>query len=210
TGNVTLPTVTVTDTQVTNLSCTPSNGSSLAPNDTMTCTASHTITQADLDAGSFYNQACADDGDGAGKVCDDVTTPGTKNPHLTIDKNATETGFSKLGDVIHYSITATNDGNVTLSNVTVTDSQVSNLSCSPSNPVASLAPGASITCTASHTISQGDLDLGSFYNQACVDDGTGGAAGVCGDVTTPGTKLPALSIVKKTNGTDNNTAPGLL
>jgi uncharacterized repeat protein (TIGR01451 family) len=196
TGNVTLPTVTVTDTQVTDLSCTPANGSSLAPNDTMTCTASHTITQADLDAGSFYNQACADDGDGAGKVCDDVTTPGTKNPQLTIDKNATETGFSKLGDVIHYSITATNDGNVTLNNVTVTDSQVSDLTCSPSNPVASLAPGASITCTASHTITQADLDAGTFYNQACVDDGAGGAASVCDDVTTPGSKNPHLAITK--------------
>jgi uncharacterized repeat protein (TIGR01451 family) len=186
-GNVTLSNVDVTDSQVSDLACTPTTPvSSLAPGSSISCTASHTITQADLDAGSFYNQACVDDGTGgAAQACDDVTTPGTQTPHLSITKVATETGFSKVGDVIHYTITATNDGNVTLSNVDVTDSQVSDLACTPTTPVSSLAPGSSISCTASHTITQADLDAGSFYNQACVDDGTGGAAQACDDVTTP-------------------------
>src|SRR5258708_18285545 len=61
-------------------------------------------------------------------------------------------------------------------------------------PVANLAPGATIDCTASHTIVQADLDTGSFYNQACVDDGTGGAAAACDDVTTPGSPNPHLTI----------------
>src|SRR4029453_11783843 len=160
-------------------------------------TASHTITLADLNTGSFYNQACVDDGaGGATEVCDSVTVPGTQNPHLLITKEATESGFSAVGDVIHYTITATNDGNVTLHNVDVTDAQVSNLSCTPTTPVADLAPGQSITCTASHTITLADLNTGSFYNQACVDDGAGGAASVCDDVTTPGTQSPALTIEK--------------
>jgi uncharacterized repeat protein (TIGR01451 family) len=106
-------------------------------------------------------------------------------PALSITKVATEDGFSAVNDVIHYTITATNTGNVTLHNVVVTDSQVSDLSCDPSTPV-DLAPGDSIDCTASHTITQADLDAGSFYNQACVDDGQGGAASQCADVTTPG------------------------
>src|SRR5258705_10639531 len=91
-------------------------------------------------------------------------------------------GFSAVGDVINYTITATNDGNVTLHAVDVTDAQVSDLSCTPATPVANLAPGGTIDCTASHTIVQADLDTGSFYNQACVDDGTGGAAAACDDV----------------------------
>src|SRR5258706_5378235 len=136
--------------------------------------------------------------------CADVTTPGTKNPALTITKVATESGYSKLGDVIHYTIKATNTGNVTLHNVDVTDSQVSNLNCTPAVPVASLAPGASITCTASHTITQADLDAGTFYNQACVDDGAGGAAGVCADVTTPGTQNPAIDLIKSGAWVDGN------
>src|SRR6185312_4203547 len=118
------------------------------------CTASHTITQADLEAGSFYNQACVDDGaNGAAQACADVTTPGTQSPHLSITKVATESGFSNVGDVIHYTITATNDGNVTLASVTVTDAQVSDLSCTPANG-SSLAPGAALDCTATHTITQ--------------------------------------------------------
>jgi uncharacterized repeat protein (TIGR01451 family) len=121
----------------------------------------------------------------------------TPAPHLTISKTTTATGFSAIGDVITYSIVATNDGNVTLTNVDVTDSQVTDLSCSPTTPVASLAVGGTITCSASHTITQADLDAGSFYNQACVDDGADvGAAQACDDVTTTGTKNNVLGLTK--------------
>src|SRR5204863_9290231 len=102
----------------------------------------------------------------------------------------TESGFSAVNDVIHYTITATNNGNVTLHNVVVTDSEVTDLVCSPATPVTDLAPGDSIDCTASHTIVQADLDAGHFYNQACTDDGTGGATQACDDVDTPGTPNP--------------------
>jgi uncharacterized repeat protein (TIGR01451 family) len=198
TGNVTLAAVTVTDSQVSNLSCSPANGSSLASGASMTCSASHAITQADIDAGSFFNQACVDDGaGGATSKCDQVTTPGSKNPHLTITKDASPTTFSSVGQVISYTIVATNDGNTTLAAVTVTDPNGSGLSCTPANG-SSLAPGASLNCTASHTITQPDIDAGFYNNQACVDDGAGGAASTCdnGDVTA--NKNPLLSIVKTT------------
>jgi uncharacterized repeat protein (TIGR01451 family) len=198
TGNVTLHDVLVTDSQVSNLDCTPDVPvADLAPGASITCTASHTIAQSDLDTGFFYNQACVDDGQGgAARACDDVTTPGSKNPELSISKDATESGFDSVGDVIHYTITAWNSGNVTLQDVDVTDDQVSDLDCTPDTPVAALAPGESIVCSASHTITQADLDAGSFYNQACVDDGQGGAARACDDVTTEGQQNPELSITK--------------
>jgi uncharacterized repeat protein (TIGR01451 family) len=203
-----LAAVTVTDPTVSNLVCTPANGSSLAPGASLSCTATHTVTQADIDAGHYANQACVDDGaEGAAQACDSEDVPGSKNPHLTITKVATEASYSTVGQVIHYTIVATNDGNTTLAAVTVTDPNATGLTCNPANG-SSLAPGASMTCTASHTITQANIDAGSYYNQACVDDGAGGAASVCGDVTTPGTQTPRLTIVKKTNGTDNNTAPG--
>jgi uncharacterized repeat protein (TIGR01451 family) len=174
-GNVTLASVTVTDPNASGLSCTPANGSSLAPGVSMTCTASHTVTQADIDAGSFYNQACVDDGaGGAGSQCDDVTTPAVQNPKLAITKVATESGYDTVGQVIHYTVVASNDGNTTLASVTVTDPNASGLSCTPANG-SSLAPGASLSCTASHTVVQADIDAGSYFNQACVDDGAGGA-----------------------------------
>ena len=93
--------------------CTPANGSTLAPGESITCTATHTVTQADIDAGHYLNTACVSATD-ATATCDDADVPSTKNPHLTIVKDATEESFSAVGDVIHYTITATNDGNTTL------------------------------------------------------------------------------------------------
>src|SRR5204863_10050223 len=91
------------------------------------------------------------EGDNVSYTYENTPTPA---PSLTITKVATESGFSAVNDVIHYTITATNNGNVTLHNVVVTDSEVTDLVCSPATPVTDLAPGDSIDCTASHTIVQ--------------------------------------------------------
>ena len=61
---MTLGAVTVTDPNASGLVCVPPNGSSLAPGASMICTASHTVTQADLDAGHYLNPACVNDGNG--------------------------------------------------------------------------------------------------------------------------------------------------
>src|SRR6185295_6585189 len=197
TGNTTLAAVTVTDPNADNLFCFPVNGSPLAPNASMICTASHTVTQTDIDNGSFFNAACVDDGeDGAEEACDDVTTPADQNPSLSITKEADVASYDSVGDVISYTITATNTGNTTLQSVTVTDPNVSDLDCTPVNG-SPLAPNASMICTASHTVTQTDIDNGSFFNAACVDDGEEGAEQACDDVTTPADQNPSLSISKE-------------
>ncbi|NJD29015.1 MAG: DUF11 domain-containing protein, partial [Chloroflexi bacterium] len=143
----------------------------------------------DLDEGSVFNEACVDDGEGgAAEACDDVDTPGEDNPALAIDKVDETGGFDEVGDVIEYTIVATNVGNVTLHDVVVTDEQVSDLECTRSMPV-DLAPGESITCTASHTVVEADFETLLVFNQACVDDGEGGADEVCDEVNTPGQEL---------------------
>ena len=40
--------------------------------------------------------------------------PASQNPHLAITKVATESSYNAVGQVIHYTIVATNDGNMTL------------------------------------------------------------------------------------------------
>ena len=55
------------------------------------------------------------------QVCASKDVPGTKSPHLSITKSVTETGYAAVGQVLHYTIVATNDGNVTLASVTVTE-----------------------------------------------------------------------------------------
>ena len=110
------------------LSCTPANGSSLAPGGSMSCTATHTVTQADIDAGHYANTACVDDGaGGAAETCANKDVPASQTPHLSVTKSAVPASYSTVGDVINYTIVATNDGNVTLNNVTVTDPNVSGL-----------------------------------------------------------------------------------
>ena len=63
-----------------------------------------------------------------------------------------------MGNVINYSYLVTNTGNVTLTGpVTVTDDKAT-VTCPRRR---GLAPGATMTCTASYTITQADLDAGS-------------------------------------------------
>ncbi len=163
-GNTTLAAVTITDANATIGTCTPANGSSLAPTETITCSATHTVTQADIDNGHYLNTACVSATD-ATATCADADVPSDENPHLSIEKRVTETIYGAVGDVLHYTIVATNDGNVTLHNVVVTDPKVSGLICGDGT---NLAPGGSITCTATHSVTQADITAGHYLNTACV------------------------------------------
>jgi uncharacterized repeat protein (TIGR01451 family) len=172
----------------------------VAPGATVTCTASASVAQSDLDTGSITNTATAHatfDGDPLDSASDAVTVTALQTPHLALAKTATEASFGQAGDVINYTITATNDGNVTLSGVTVSDPVLPGFSCAPDGP-ATLAPGASIVCTGTHTASQADVDRGSVPNTASAS-GTGPAAQPVEATAThdvPAVQSPALSITK--------------
>ena len=45
---------------------------------------------------------------GRAEACDDVDDPADQNPALSITKVATEASYDAVGDVIHYTIVATN------------------------------------------------------------------------------------------------------
>src|SRR5207249_4497557 len=105
----------------------------------------------------YLNQACVDDGPGgAAQQCANADVPASLNPHLAITKVATESSYSHVGDVIHYTVVATNDGNTTLAAVTITDANATLGTCTPANG-SSLAPGGSITCSATHAVTQADI-----------------------------------------------------
>ena len=113
---------------------------------------------------------------------------------LTIVKSASPATYSKVGDLVTYTITATNIGSATLTGVTVSDPLVEKLpgwTCAPTLP-ASLAPGQSVVCRATYTVTQADLDAGSLPNSACADSTE--TAQVCDDLD-----IPAITLeVKKT------------
>ena len=97
----------------------------LAPTEVATGTATYTLTQADIDNGSITNDATATgEFNGAPVSADDaVTVTFAQNAALSFDKTvalpAGSTGL--LGDVLTYTFTVENTGNVTLDNVDITD-----------------------------------------------------------------------------------------
>jgi uncharacterized repeat protein (TIGR01451 family) len=163
TGNVTLTDIVVTDPTATITGGSPI--ASLAPGATATVTASHTVTQADLDAGKVVNTAKASAFYNETEYSDEdsVTIPAVANPLLRVTKNADVDNYNEVGQVINYTITVKNTGNVTLTDIVVTDPTAT---ITGGSPIASLAPGATATVTASYTVTQADLDAGKVVNTA--------------------------------------------
>ncbi len=103
----------------------------------------------------------------------------TSNLHMLVTKVADKTSNVNAGDVITYTYTVTNDGNVTIANLTLTDVQnaagpapvpgsellTDNAPTGNSNDATAndgtwdlLAPGDKLTFTATYTVKQSDVD----------------------------------------------------
>jgi uncharacterized repeat protein (TIGR01451 family) len=169
TGTATLTNVRVNDPLVP-LTCAPGTPvDRLRAGETITCRGTYVVTQADIDSGSVTNTATVTgrNRDGSGVSATGSTqVPGpTADPAIFVAKSSTPTTFGEVGEPITFRVTATNIGNVTLANVRVSDPMVS-LTCSPTTPVARLAPGSSVACTGTYTTSQADVDTGSITNTA--------------------------------------------
>jgi uncharacterized repeat protein (TIGR01451 family) len=95
---------------------------------------------------------------------DAVTLTATGSPAITLTKTPSSKS-AVLNDVVTYTLTARNTGNVTLTDVTVADSLPGITivgTCLPTT----LAPGAELSCTAQYTVTKGDLEAGSVVNDA--------------------------------------------
>jgi uncharacterized repeat protein (TIGR01451 family) len=163
TGNVPLDApITVTDDK-TAVTC-PDGG--LAPGASTICTATYTITQADMDAGSVTNTATARAGGPGGPASNPaqvtVTAAGTPPPvdqgetagevvsssSIEIDKSP-KLQNGKPGRTVKFTITVTNTGASTLTGIAVSDPLSPRCArTSATTPaLASLAPGASVRYT---------------------------------------------------------------
>ncbi len=196
TGNVTLTGVTVSDPLLGTLTRTDSNPADgvMSPGEVWTLTGSYTIKQSDLDAGKVDNIATADSAQ-TEPVTDNATSNAVKAPALTIDKVVAESTFDAVGDVLHYTITVTNTGNVTLTGVTVSDPLLGTLTRTDANPADGvMSPGEVWTLTGSYTIKQSDLDAGKVDNIATADSAQ--TEPVTDTATSNAVKAPALTIDK--------------
>jgi uncharacterized repeat protein (TIGR01451 family) len=121
------------------------------------------VSQADLNAGSVTNIATATAG-GTTSNQDTETVNATQTKRLLLDKTASPMTFQHVGDVIHYSYLVRNTGNVTIQGpITVFDNKSTNETCPV---VVTLAPGASVTCSATYTITAVDMTATQVTNVA--------------------------------------------
>ena len=212
TGNVTLTAATINEgtfsgTGTLPAATCPAGAASIAPGVTVTCTATYTVTQADVDTGSITNTATASATDPSGTT--DTSSPSTAKiavtaaPALTVKKTVSPTTVTGAGQKVTYSFVVTNTGNVTETGIVVNDESftgtgtLSAISCPPG--AASLAPGAVLTCTATYTVTQADVDSGGVTNSADVT-GTDPAGDPITSPTSSSTlaapATPGLSVVK--------------
>ncbi|KFN41732.1 DUF11 domain-containing protein, partial [Arenimonas oryziterrae] len=192
TGNVLISGIAITDDKIPTVTCPVTT---LAPNAGTTCTGSYTITLADLNAGSVTNNASVNGTPTAGSLSpatDSETVTAVQSPSMTVDKsNPTNadndaSGTVSINDVLTYVVTATNSGNITLTNVVVSDPQLT----PTSNTCASVVPGATCVLTGTHLVTLADVTAGSIVNTATGDSDQ--TAPVTDTVTTP---TAALAIV---------------
>ena len=199
-GNLTLTDITVSD-ELTGDSWTIA---SLAPGATSEAfKASHVVTEVDILKGEVVNVATATGTSPDPDKPEPEVTPGEekdptedKNGHLTVTKTTTSTPANgttyALGETITYSITATNDGNLTLTDITVNDELTGD-----SWTIASLAPGAtSGAFTTSHVVTEADILKGEVVNVAT-------ATGTSPDPDKP---EPEVTPGEKKDPTDKNGA----
>ena len=188
TGNVTISNILVTDPKVT-VNGGPVSVAA-GTNDSSTFFATYIITQTDVDTGSISNTATVNgmdptggnitdtsddpnnpadaDANGDGEPDDTTVTQLTSNSVLRLTKIGTfidtnNDGLAQAGETITYTFDVKNTGNVTISNITVTD---------PLTPVSvgsiTLVPDETdfTTFTATYTLTQGDVNNGSVMNIA--------------------------------------------
>ena len=127
TGNVTMTAISITDNQVPSVTCPQT---SLIPSETMVCSASYTVTQADVDAGSVTNNASASGTPPSGSPVTElssVTVDSNAVPSIAFEKRAISSNFSMVGDILSYEFDVENTGPVTLSNIVISDNLILSL-----------------------------------------------------------------------------------
>ena len=186
--------------------------------ETWTYTATHTVTQAELDAGTPIVNVATVTGTGAAQDTDDASVAVAQAPALDITKIVDDVGraapvVDAAGDVIHYTITVANTGNTTLTGVVVTD---------PNADTGSIVRGADVVgdddgllevgetwgYTATHTVTQAEIDSngggdGTIDNTATADSDQTGPDSA--NASVPVEQTPALNITKVVHDVDGDT-----
>ena len=114
--------------------------------ETTTCTALHTVTQAEMDAGGNLTNIATAESDQTEPVQDRLDIPIDQNPVRALVKSSATVEVTAAGQAVPYSYLLRNEGSVTLTGITLEDD---NVDAAPICPADTLAVGETMTCTAS-------------------------------------------------------------
>jgi LPXTG-site transpeptidase (sortase) family protein len=200
TGSVTLTGISLSDDNDNDdMSC---PGTTLAVGASMTCSATHTFTQAELDAGGNLSNTVTASSNEAPDATDSLDIPIVQNAAMTVAKSSTTTSLSAPGTVT-YSYLVTNTGSVTLTGISLSDDNDNDdMSC----PGTTLAVGASMTCSATHTFTQAELDAGGNLSNT-VTASSNEAPDATDSLDIPIVQNAAMTVAKSST-TTSLSAPG--
>lgn len=214
TGNVTLRNITCDDS-MKGIGRIALDRTQLAPGETATGTASHAITQSDIDSGIVTNTASSSaDAPDASKAVSGESTVSTgieRTPRLTLAKTTGRTHIpadeARSGEKIPYELTVENAGNATVSDIDIADALADKgtLRIEWGGKTAhSLAPGETVKATATHTVTEADIDAGIVENTAKADgkapDGKPVESNAAKAATTIEKRKPSIALVKTGTG----------
>ena len=172
-GNLTLTNVKVEDALTGNVGENAFTIDTLAPGEAQTFDVRYVVTENDVLAGKVINNATGTATDPTdpdepktpvtpGEKEDPIETP---NPSLAVVKTSDKTGVVKLGETITYTITVTNNGNVTINDIEVTDELTGNTGDNAFT-IDRLAVGETKQFTATYTVTEDDILEGTIVNRA--------------------------------------------
>lgn len=177
----------------------------LEPGDSVTCHADYETTLADVNRGSIDNTATAygfapGAVDATASTASTVSIPAVQSPELDLVKSVTPTSVDAAGDTVTYEFLVTNSGNVTLTQLAITETDFSGTGAigAVTCPGGALLPGAERTCVVTYQVTQEDVDAGVVDNTA-VATASAGATPVESSPSSVSLEIertPALSLVK--------------
>ncbi|MEB8434564.1 hypothetical protein OO007_20165, partial [Cocleimonas sp. KMM 6892] len=211
TGNVTINSVVLSDAKCDSGSLSLDSGDN-APTSTLEIdeiwvySCDHTVTQAEVDAGSVDNNASASGTPAGGTLAPAAASnsiPITANPSLGLTKVAQPLTIYATGEKVTYDYVVTNTGNVSITApITISDNLIPN-----SNPLAvpadsidcgiwpvPFAPGDTHSCIGTYTVTVNDVTVGSTTNIATASDGT--TTSPTASETVPDGATPAITLIK--------------
>ena len=208
-GNLTLTNVKIEDALTGNAGENAWTIDTFAPGETQTFEASYVVTEADVIARKVVNNATGEAENPDPKKEETPVTPGEKedpvetpNPGLTVVKTSDTEGQVTLGQKIPYTITVTNNGNVTISGVKLVDPLTRD-----NWTIDKIKPGETVTKKTTYTVTEKDIIAGKVENHATATgkDPSGN------DVTGKGDKTvetepsnPHITVTKETTSTPKN------